>query len=106
VAVDVTLRKTLHNNGPAGPANVSISNTALPSPGCTATPKPTNPTSALLSVSVSQQVDEVWTIQCSTTGAKDFNFNNSIALTDPHLEDTNSANNSRHSGFVCWLYRR
>ena len=50
VPVDVTLRKTLHNNGGYGPANVSIANSANLSlaPGCTATPKPTNPTSATL----------------------------------------------------------
>ena len=38
-------------------------------------------------------MDEVWTIQCSTTGSKAFSFDNAIALTDPHLEDGNPANN-------------
>jgi hypothetical protein len=93
VAVDVTLRKTLHNNGPAGPANVSITANAVAPAGCTATPKPTNPTSALLAVSASQTIDEVWTIQCATAGQKAFSFDNAIALTDPHLVDGNLANN-------------
>jgi hypothetical protein len=97
VPVNVTLRKTLHNNGSYGPVNVSIANSANLSlaPGCTATPAPANPTSATLSVSVSCTVDEVWTVQCNQTGSKTIGFSNSIAVTDPHVDDDPLANNSQ-----------
>ena len=92
----VTLRKTLHDNGPFGPVGVSITNSAdaTGAPGCTATPSGTNPTSANLPVSTDVLVDEVWTLNCSTTGAKPFTFNNAIAVTTAHVTDPTPANNS------------
>jgi hypothetical protein len=91
---NVTLRKNLHNNGPFGPASVSIAPSAVAPTGCTATPSPTNPTSAGLATSVTQTVDEVWTLNCTQTGAKSFTFNNAIAVTTVHVNDPNGANNS------------
>ena len=92
--VDVTLRKVLRNNGPFGPADVSISASAQAPAGCTATPKPANPTSATLPVGVDVVKDEVWTLNCSQTGNKSFSFNNSISIIVPHVTDPNIANNS------------
>jgi hypothetical protein len=90
--VNLTLRKTLHNNGPNGPATVNIS-TQLTGPGdCTATP-PSLP-SPSLPVSVNVTVDEVWTVRCSQASTHTFTFNNSIAVgagcTDP-VPGNNSA---------------
>jgi hypothetical protein len=93
----VTLRKNLHNNGPFGPVNVGITASAVAPTGCTATPSPTNPTSATLPTSAAQTADEVWTLNCTETGPKSFTFNNAIALTTVHVNDPNGANNSAHS---------
>ncbi len=92
-SVDVTLAKTLHNGGPFGPANVSITATAVPPAGCSATPK-SNPTSASLPVSTDVVVDEVWTISCSEPSTHVFTFNNAIVVTDAHVTDGNTTNNS------------
>ena len=98
--VDVTLRKTLHNNGPDGPVDVSISTSAIASPNCTATPSGSNPTSATLPVSTTVMVDEVWTLHCTTAGASSFTFNNVIAASDPHVVDPNSSNNTAQTPFT------
>ena len=90
----VTLRKTLHNNGPFGPVNVGITASATAPTGCTATASAANPNSTTLPVSTAITVDEVWTLNCSQTGAKSFNFDNAIAITTAHVNDPNGANNS------------
>ena len=74
--IDVTLHKTLHNNGPYGPVEVSISASVDLSlaPGCTAIPDPGNSTSADLPVSTDVVVDEVWTIHCAEGGDKTLHF--------------------------------
>jgi hypothetical protein len=87
----VTLRKTLHNNGAYGPVDVDITmDVTLPGapPTCTATPDPGNAPSATLQVSVDVIVDEDWTIHCDgeATGLV-FTFDNSIAITTPHVTD-------------------
>ena len=96
--VDVTLRKTLHNNGPDGPVNVSILAEADAPSGCTATPDTENPTSAILPVSTAVVVDEVWTLHCTQPSTHVFTFSNSIEVTDPHVEDTDLSNNSASAG--------
>ena len=94
VNTNVTLRKTLHNNGPFGPVDVSITANGVAPAGCTATPSGTNPTSANLPTSVAQTVDEVWTLNCTETGLKSFSFDNAIAVTTAHVNDPDGANNS------------
>jgi len=91
---NVTLRKTLHNNGPDGPVDVSIAASAVAPTGCTATPAGTNPTSATLAVSVAQTVDEVWTLHCTGPSTHVFTFNNAISLTTPSATDPAPGNNS------------
>ena len=92
--VDVTLRKTLHNNGPFGPVDISIAASAQAPAGCTATPSGTNPSSADLPVSTTVVVDEVWTLNCSETGNKYFSFDNAISSSDPSVVDPDTTNNS------------
>ena len=98
--VDVTLRKTLHNNGPYGPVDVSISASAVAPADCTATAKAGNPTSARLPVSSAVVVDEVWTIRCDKPSSHSFTFNNSIAVTGVHVEDPTPGNNSASTGLT------
>ena len=92
--VDVTLRKTLHDNGPFGPVNVNITANTVAPTGCTATAKSTNPSSADLPVSTTVVVDEVWTLNCSETGNKYFSFDNAISSSDPSVVDPDTTNNS------------
>ena len=98
--VDVTLRKTLHNNGPYGPVDVSISASAVAPADCTATAKAGNPTSARLPVSSAVVVDEVWTIRCDKPSSHSFTFNNSIVVTGVHVEDPTPGNNSASTGLT------
>jgi CSLREA domain-containing protein len=93
--VPVTLRKHLHNNGPFGPVQVSISPSAVAPPDCTATPAQGNPTSATLPASVDTVVDEVWTIHCSKASSHTITFNDAIAVISPHVTDPVAGNNSR-----------
>jgi hypothetical protein len=92
--IEVTLRKTLHNNGPSGPREVSISVSATAPADCTATPDLSNHTQANLPVSTDVVVDEVWAIHCSEEGEKTFQFDNSIALTSPAFTDPDPTNNT------------
>jgi len=98
--VDVTLRKTLHNNGGFGPVDVSISASATPPADCSATPDPANPTSANLPVSTDVVIDEVWTIHCSQPSSHSFSFDNSIAITTPHVSDPDPTNNAASTGLT------
>jgi len=98
--VDVTLRKSLHNNGPYGPAAADISTTVVKPAGCTATPDAGNPSQADLPVNEETVVDEVWTIRCSEEGEKTFTFNNSIAQKDPHVTDPDLVSNSASTGLT------
>jgi len=98
--VDITLRKTLHNNGGYGPVDVSIDASASAPADCSATPDPANPTSANLPVSTNVVVDEVWTIHCAEGGDKTFGFDNSIAVTTVHVIDPDPGNNSASSQFT------
>ncbi len=95
----VTLRKTLRNNGPYGPVDVSTSAQAVAPADCTATPSPSNPTSATLPVAIVVVMDEVWTIDCRQPSTHAFIFNNSISVTTPHVTDPLPANDSASTSF-------
>ena len=97
---NITLRKTLHNNGPSGPVDVDISTAASTPASCTATASPANPTSANLPVSTDVIIDEVWTIRCSNPSASQFGFNNSITISTPYVSDPNPTNNSAYSSLT------
>ncbi len=92
--VDVTLRKSLHNNGPYSPVAVDISTDVIKPAGCSATFDTANPSQADLPVDTEVVVDEVWTIRCDEEGDKTFTFDNSIAHKDPHVTDPDLGNNS------------
>jgi hypothetical protein len=91
--VVVTLRKVLHNSGPYGPVDVSISATASAPPDCTAAPGAGNPTSARLPVSANVVIDETWTIHCDARSQHVFSFDNQITTEDPGVIDPNLGNN-------------
>ena len=89
--VDVTLSKLIHNNGPASPIDVSISSQGIAPTGCTVTPKSVPTSIPQVPVSVSQPVDEIWTIRCTQPSTHSFTFNNSISTI---LADLVPGNNS------------
>ena len=93
----ITIDKTLHNNGGASPVNVSISQQVNPPPDCNVTPAGGNPTSATLTVSVSQMVSEVFDVTCSTPSLHQFSITNCIQPTDLHVGDDSQANNCQTS---------
>jgi hypothetical protein len=92
--VVVTLRKVIHNSGPYGPVDVSISANASAPPDCTAIPDPANPTSTSLPVSANVVIDETWTIHCGSHSQHVFSFENEIAIEEPGVVDPNDGNNS------------
>jgi hypothetical protein len=91
--VNITLRKTLHNNGPDGPVDVNVTTDVTVPVDCTATPDPHNPTSANLPVSTDVVVDEVWTIHCEYPSSHTSEFVNTIAIATGGVSDPNSTNN-------------
>jgi len=88
------LRKSIRNNGPTDPVDVSISTSVSTPADCAATPDPTNPTSYTDLSSTPVTVDEKFTINCANASTHSFTFNNSIAITTPNALDGNLANNS------------
>jgi len=95
--VQVTLRKTLRDNGPDwGYAVVSIAADAVAPAGCSAAPSPSNPTTADLSYpNTDVTVDESWTLHCSQPGIHEFTFNNVVGVTGPGFTfDPDLSNNS------------
>ncbi len=93
-SADITLRKTLHNNGPHGPLDVQIAANATAPSDCTAVPDATNPAQANLPVSTDVVIDEVWTIRCTSTGKKAFWFDNYVDVAAPDVVDPHPGNNS------------
>jgi len=91
---DITLRKIIHNNGPWTPVDISITTSATPPTGCTIVLKSGPSSLTAVPVSVDQVVNEVWTIKCTVAGLKTWVFNNSIAVSTPHIADPIPATNT------------
>ena len=96
--VDVTLRKTIHNNGPYGPVDIANDGKVWPSHPqlCTAVPRTVPPVIYAVPVSTDVVVDEVWTIRCTVAGDYSFSFDNWISVATAHVSDSNLANNIAH----------
>ena len=91
---EVTLGKTIRNNGPTDPVAIDIT-TDVTAPGdCTVTPDPSNQTSYPGLTGTPVDVDEVYTINCSQASAHSFTFDNEIDLTTPDTFDPSPANNT------------
>ncbi|HUF54309.1 MAG TPA: dockerin type I domain-containing protein [Dehalococcoidia bacterium] len=96
----IKLIKTMHNNGPAGPTNVSINTSFSAPPDCELLDMLTNPTSATLPVSSSVQVTENFLASCDSPSEHTFSFTNCIEVTDEHVTDPNPGNNCWTSNLV------
>jgi hypothetical protein len=91
--VDVTLEKTLHNNGPYGPVTVTVNKTATAPADCTIDPASASEV-VTLPVSVDVVVDEVFTIHCSTPSFHTFTVDNSVSgPEEAHVSDPDEGNN-------------
>ncbi len=99
----ITLDKTLHNNGPSDPVDVSITTTINPPPDCTVSADPLNPTSAVLQASVPEVVTETFDASCNSPSLHVFSIENCIDPTDQHIGDPAQGNNcqtSQHSVLI------
>jgi hypothetical protein len=94
--VDIILRKHIQNDGPWEPVDIAINATATAPTGCTVVPTNASSSISAVLVGVDQVVDEVWTVRCTSTGLKTFDFDNSIDVATPYVSDPNLANNSSH----------
>ena len=101
--MNITLHKHIRNDGPWAPVDIAITATATAPAGCTVALSSIVPTSLTnVPVSIDQVVTEVWTIRCTSTGLKTFDFDNSITVTTPFVSDSNLANNSSHKLMSVW----
>jgi len=89
----VTVTKTLHNNGPFGPVLVDVVASATAPVGCTATFAPNG---SIFSLPVSTPVDviENFIIHCTDPSEHIFTFDNDATVTDLHVVDPDTTNNS------------
>jgi hypothetical protein len=76
--------------------DIAITATATAPTDCTVVRKDVPTSISAVPVSIDQVVNEVWTIKCTKQSLKTFVFDNSIAVTTPHVSDPYPANNSSH----------
>jgi hypothetical protein len=93
---DFTVHKVLHNNGPIGPVDVSITRDVNLPADCTVVDV-AGPITANLPVSVDVPADEVFTISCSLPSTHALTFTNAIAVTTPGVTDPTPDNNSANT---------
>jgi hypothetical protein len=89
---DICLKKVVRNNGPYGPADISVDKTAEFVPGggqspVDATVSPTAESDVVLNVPVSTNAthNEIFTLHCYEAGSFEFLFTNTIGVADLHV---------------------
>jgi hypothetical protein len=90
--VNLTIRKTLHNNGPFGPADFDLSKSFTAPPECAVTAP--GVTAHSLDVSTGATEDEVWVINCQPGGPYSISFINNLTPTGLHVTDPTPGNNT------------
>ncbi len=95
---NVTATTTVHNNGPFGPANASVSVAlTLPLDCTTLDPNPQVTPNVSLPVSAPTPLNAVWSVTCSTESFHTFSASSSVTLDQFHVEDPDGANNAAGS---------
>ena len=87
---DVTLTKTIENNGPSTPVDVDVNVTSSGTAGVSIVPVAANSLVSELEIGEVAEVNEIFTITCSGPGPQVATFTNTIspvAGTDPDLSD-------------------
>jgi len=101
---NVILRKVLHNNGPYGPTEVTLTKTAAVLAGdATVTPL-TDQEQAILPVSSPVTVDETFSVHCLDSWAGRvavFAFTNEVTIKDAHVVDPDGASASTTFPVYC-----
>jgi hypothetical protein len=92
--VPITLRKVIRNNGPFGPVDIDVHRSVTAPSDCTVTPETAPTTLTEVPVGVDTSVDEEFTVNCSQASFHNFVFTNDISVSDPHVFDFLSDNNS------------
>jgi hypothetical protein len=98
----VEVDKVLHNNGPFGPVNATLTTNITAPPDCTADPD-SFVTNYDLDVSVDENVNEAFNIHCTSPSNHTFEIDECISVTDPnnqHVYDDKPVNDCDHSEFT------
>lgn len=90
---DVDVTTTVHNNGPAGPANADVTATLNLPPDCsTLTPNPQTTEDTPIPVSAATDVVQTWQVMCTDRSSHLFTAGTSVTLDDFHVTDPVAAN--------------
>jgi hypothetical protein len=101
---NVTVRKVLHNNGPYGPTEVSLTKIASFDPTKVSVSPATDSEQAIVPALGDATVDEVFSVTCLDNQAGQGNgvqFNNVVANKDPHVVDADPPTAMTVFGFYC-----
>jgi uncharacterized repeat protein (TIGR01451 family) len=93
--VPITFRKVITNHGPSAPMNVTLTSTAVATPGASVVPAVQVLDEPALGLDELREVAEVFTISCLEPGIHTFTFTNTIAPADPLDTDPNPANDTK-----------
>ena len=91
--VTVTLRKTIINNGPSGPMDVTLSDITTAPPDSTITPGQINTVEYALGLEEQRVIGETFTIQCDGYSSHTFNFSGEIQPLNTEDIDPDLSNN-------------
>jgi len=91
--VELTLRKTITNNGPSAPMDVRLTKVATFPADSVVTPADSETVEAAVGLAVERVVDEPFTVRCDGYSHHDFSFHNEIAPAEPEDTDPLLSNN-------------
>lgn len=100
--VTVTVKKVLHNNGPADVASATLTPSVVKPSDCTTVGGgPVNTPAGPYALPVSTQIAvmEVWTFKCNASSNHPFTFNNLLSINDVHVRDSDDTNNDSSTPF-------
>jgi hypothetical protein len=92
VPFPVTINEVLHNNGPYGPANATVSFSLSAPADCVLNPPGAQSQNLVLAVSQAVNVSATWSVTCSTSSNHEFNATNTLTLNPTlHVSDPSPA---------------
>jgi hypothetical protein len=99
-ATPVTIRTTLHNDGPFASAGFTLTGSITPPAGCTVTPPA--PSLHTLNMSTSVTVDAAWTVNCAP-GTYTLTFVNTVTPATLHVSDPAATNNTLQTSILIFV---
>lgn len=97
--VTITLREMITNNGPSGPTDVSLTNTAIAPADSVITPNEIRATELALGVSEQRVIEQTFTLQCKGYGRHTFAFASEIRPLNVADKDPDVSNNQVRTTF-------